>query len=293
VRRVNEEAAAPGMTGQPGWQRSGNWEIPRRSPLPSPSGPGAPLLVVQPGTVDVWQISLTAMDNGETEATCWTWLDEAERQRAERFRQGHHRRRFVIAHGQLRLILARYLGLAPAAIRFCQGDRGKPAILGPGEEQRASGAIQTQQALQFNLSHSGELALVGISPHRVGIDLEQRRFLPDSLSMAERFFSVKEFDYLQSLNNEAEQSGAFLAYWVCKEAYVKATGEGLVDQLSRVVLDLLPQPHWRCLPDADPECWQLRCFAPSTESFAAVVVEQSSPLQCRWFDCPPRVTGSA
>lgn len=203
-------------------------------------------------------------------------LDHQEQARASRFLQPHHRDRFILAHGQVRRVLARYLRQSPQAIRFCRGDRGKPAIL------RQEGG---PPPLQFNLSHSGDAALLGVSRAPVGVDVEQLRSLPDSLSMAQRFFSEKEFIFLQSLH-ESERTLAFFKHWVCKEAFVKATGTGLVEQLHQVVVNLGAEITWDSLPQGDLHHWQLQCFVPNAQTVAAVVVQQQSPLQVRWCRFP-------
>jgi 4'-phosphopantetheinyl transferase len=227
-----------------------------------------------PQTVDLWWVDLAPVQDLGAELAL---LDAQEQARANRLRLAHHRDRFILAHGQLRQVLARYLRQAPEAIVFCQGDRGKPAVLcqegGP-------------PPLQFNLSHSGDTALLGVSRSPLGVDVEQLRSLPDSLSMAARFFSEKEFIFLQSLH-ESERALAFFKHWVCKEAFVKATGEGLVEQLHQVVVRLGPEIGWEALPSNDLNNWQLRCFAPTAQTVAAVVVQQQSPLQLRWYRLPP------
>jgi 4'-phosphopantetheinyl transferase len=230
-----------------------------------------------PQTVDLWWMDLTLdpAQGNDLEADL-ALLDDQEQARANRLRQPHHRDRFILAHGQVRRVLARYLRQLPQAIQFCRGNRGKPAVLcqkgGP-------------PPLQFNLSHSGDTALLGVSRSPVGVDVEQLRSLPDSLSMAQRFFSEKEFIFLQSLH-ESERTLAFFKHWVCKEAFVKATGEGLVEQLHQVVVNLGPEIVWDALPERDLNNWQLQCFVPSTQTVAAVVVRQQSPLQVRWCRLP-------
>ena len=220
-------------------------------------------------TVDLWWIDLDESVALEVELSL---LDAEERQRASRLRQPKHRDRFILAHSQLRRVLAQYLHQSPESIEFCRGARGKPAILcrGGGEPP-----------LQFNLSHSGDAALIGVSRCPVGVDVEQLRTLTDSLSMAQRFFSEKEFIFLQSLH-ESERAIAFLKHWVCKEAYVKATGDGLVEQLHQVVVKLADPVSWDSLPQGDPQNWQLQLFRPTEQTLAAVVVQQQSSLQVRW-----------
>jgi len=227
-------------------------------------------------TVDLWWVELTKQVDVEAELGL---LDDQECSRADRLRQPRHQERYILSHAELRRILAEYLGQPPESIVFCQGPQGKPFVLDRETERQAS-------PLQFNLSHSGDAALIGVSQAPVGVDVEQIRPLTDSLSMAQRFFSEKEFIFLQSLH-ESERAIAFLKHWVCKEAYVKATGDGLVEQLHRVVVTLGDSASWNALPQRNLDNWQLQLLRPSDQTVAAVVVQQQSPLQIRWRRSPP------
>jgi 4'-phosphopantetheinyl transferase len=76
-------------------------------------------------------------------------------------RRADARRRWVGARWALREVLGRYLERDPAAIELRLGERGKPMLAAPGE------------SLRFNLSHSGELALIAIGEDaEVGIDVQ-------------------------------------------------------------------------------------------------------------------------
>jgi phosphopantetheinyl transferase len=141
-------------------------------------------------------------------------LDEAERRRARRFVRPEHGRRFVLAHAGLRLILARCLGIAPEAVRYAFGPHGKPALTG------AAGA------LEFNLSHADEVALIAVSRGRqLGVDVERVRTIPDALAIADAHFSAAEREALRA-TPAAARPLAFLRTWTRKEALLKANGEG-------------------------------------------------------------------
>jgi phosphopantetheinyl transferase len=89
-------------------------------------------------------------------------LPAAERERAERLARPRARRRWVASRWALRWVLGGYVRQDPAAIELRTGKRGKPLLAGPAE------------ALRFNLSHSGELAVVAVSGAReVGIDVQR------------------------------------------------------------------------------------------------------------------------
>ena len=79
----------------------------------------------------------------------------------------------------------------------------------------------------FNLSHSNEIALYAITSNRsVGVDIEYIHTERNVKELARSFFYPKEFSFISSLS-QSEQKEAFLKIWTVKEAYVKATGDGL------------------------------------------------------------------
>ena len=144
-------------------------------------------------------------------------LSPAERARAARFHAAAHASRFTVAHARLRQILAALLGFAPADIEFSAGDHGKPALAGKA----------ARTGLEFNLSHSGELGLVGWAWHRaIGVDIEVWRPMSDEGAVVRRFFSPAEIAAYEALQPALRTRG-FFQCWTRKEAYVKAVGRGL------------------------------------------------------------------
>ncbi len=159
--------------------------------------------------------------------------DEAER--ANRFYFERDRKHFIAARGILRTILGQYLDLNPANIQFNYSPRGKP------------GLANTDQILYFNLSHSKGLALYGVSrDFNLGIDLEYMRPMSDIEQLAKRFFSQGEYTAIASLPDNEKQR-AFFQAWTCKEAYLKATGDGLAGGLAEVEVSLIPGESARLL----------------------------------------------
>src|SRR5579872_1931989 len=78
------------------------------------------------------------------------WLSEDERRRAQRYAFLRDRVRFIAARSFLRRTLGRHRGVDPASLRFAYGLRGRPELEGA-------------PALQFNLSYSGDQALLAVS----------------------------------------------------------------------------------------------------------------------------------
>ena len=105
--------------------------------------------------------------------------------------------------------------------------------------------MQNQRALEFNVSHSGDLALIAVSSgRRLGVDIERIRADVDTVALAERFFSRRERAGLQALADHLRVP-AFYACWTRKEAFLKATGSGLSFPLA----DFSVTTH----PDQEPE----------------------------------------
>jgi 4'-phosphopantetheinyl transferase len=140
-----------------------------------------------------------------------------ERERAASFAMDEWRNRWSAARGTLREVLGRALGIAPEAVALRYRPRGKPEL------DPACAPLAGE--LRFNLSHSGERALIALARLEVGADVEhfKRRRTDD---IARRFFAAGEQRRLFALPAE-ERERAFFRLWTCKEAFLKVTGEGL------------------------------------------------------------------
>jgi 4'-phosphopantetheinyl transferase len=154
-------------------------------------------------------------------------LSPDEQVRAERFRFDHLRYSFAASRGILRVLLGHYLQIAPTAIQFVYSASGKPGLV-------------LNQSLHFNASHSGELYVIALtSKCELGVDVERLRPLSDIQAIAERFFSREESAELLALPDEQRELG-FFSCWTRKEAYIKATGEGLSAPLDDFGVSLWP-----------------------------------------------------
>ena len=175
--------------------------------------------------VDVWRVSTKVSPASVRSAEPTLSADES--QRAARFRFDTDRHRFTVSHIALRDILSRYLLIEPANIGFTIGEYGKPATTSDAK-------------LDFNLSHSGDYALITLSRERkVGVDVEHFRDNMEIDKIASRFFSEKENAELMSLPSDQQQIG-FFNCWTRKEAYIKAHGLGLSLSLDSFDVSLTP-----------------------------------------------------
>jgi 4'-phosphopantetheinyl transferase len=170
------------------------------------------------GEMHVWAFALDTLPEGIAE--CAAVLSNDELQRAEQFRMEHLRRRYIVAHGSLRTILGRSLNRPPETLEFTFSARGKPR-LNEGE-------------VEFNLAHSDELGVLAVARGTiVGVDVERIRPMPDGLDIARRFFSAREVAAFEPIP-ESERDEAFFNLWTRKEAWLKATGDGITESLSKV-----------------------------------------------------------
>jgi len=196
-----------------------------------------------------------------------SFLSEDELARAERFHFADDRNRYIHSRGALRSLLGRYLGAHPGELRFCYSPRGKPELASDLGGSR----------LQFNLAHSGEMiAYAFVHKHRIGIDLEKIRFDFPVEEIAERFFSEAERNALRRLKM-SERHTAFFRCWTRKEAYLKATGDGLSMPLSDFDVSIDPEQPARLLatrPDPGEACrWHMESLDCGPNYSAALVVE--------------------
>jgi 4'-phosphopantetheinyl transferase len=196
-------------------------------------------------------------------------LSEEEQQRAARFRLEMHRNRFIAARGILRLLLSTYLDCAPDGLRFEYGANGKPALTGHFAES----------SLFFNLAHSENLALIAVTHlGTIGVDVEQIRPVDDADELVARFFSARENALFQGLSCD-EKNIAFFNLWTRKEAWLKATGEGIAHSLNRVEVTFLPSEPARLL--ALPHCsessegWHISELLPASGFVGALALPNS------------------
>jgi 4'-phosphopantetheinyl transferase len=157
-------------------------------------------------------------------------LSPDERARAGRFHAPEARRTFVFGRSLLRRLLAARLAVEPDSLSVDTQPGGKPFLL------RSASAAD----LRFNVSHSSAMIAIGLALGiEVGVDIERIQPMEDLPRLADRIFSARERAEWQALP-EPLRLDAFFRAWTCKEAYVKATGEGLAGELSRIEVQFLP-----------------------------------------------------
>jgi 4'-phosphopantetheinyl transferase len=164
-------------------------------------------------------------------------LSRDELDRAARIPDGRLRRRYVVGRVALRRLLGERLGIAPAELRFDYGERGKPSLGGAG--------------VSFNLSHSGDLALIAICDRgAIGVDLERLRPRPRLDLLARRVLTDDERELLNRARGAGAGARWFLRCWTAKEAVAKAFGFGLALAPSRI--NVVPDGANRAIAEVAP-----------------------------------------
>lgn len=222
-------------------------------------------LIEHENMVHVWSAPLDI--DGNTLKGCRVLLSNDEQRKAARFCAERDVLHYIAARGFLRLLLAHYLSMAPEQLAFDYGVHGKPRLGGRGDTQQ----------LEFNLSHSGSIALCAVaSRRRIGVDVERQRDIEEWQSIARACLTQEELDSLTSLS-PADGAAGFLKLWTQKEAYVKGLGQGLSYPLQQFCVPYskasAPSLSYDRHDPQQLERWQFHDLYPTNGHLATVAVE--------------------
>lgn len=212
--------------------------------------------------VDVWIVDLGTTGADEQlvttlspqEAARFAGADPGERDRAA-------------ARAALRMVLGRYLDIAPAEIALVEADAAKPAIAGA--------------RLEFNVAHTEDLALIAVAGVAVGVDVERVEPIPaeELDDLVDFVFAEREAEELAGVS-ERERLVAYYRVWTRKEAYVKATGEGIAGRpLPEVVVGVAEPTLVEVMGVAEDELagWSVGDIEVPTGYVASVVAQHPRP----------------
>jgi len=140
-------------------------------------------------------------------------ISNDERVRADKFVFKKDKNKFIKSRGYLRMLIGNYLEKDPALIKFKYSPIGKPYL--------------KDSELRFNLSHSHNKTIIAFAQKTdLGVDLEYIRDIKNIEQLAEQYFSKEECQEINNLEKDLREN-LFFKYWTYKEAYLKATGEGV------------------------------------------------------------------
>lgn len=211
--------------------------------------------------VRLWRFQLDQLSEGSTSDI----LSLDERARAERLKIPQVRQRFINGRTFIRQTLAAELNIDPAALQFEYTSTGKPYL--------------SDTPLHFNFTHSGDVALLAVADVSVGIDTEQQRYSPAFQAMEATLFTAAEQAFLNQWSG-SERQRLFFELWTCKEALVKATGEGFQAMLRyQVQFDESTDDSQALDADGNPIPWLLQSLELETNFSAAVAAAGHSAAQ--------------
>ncbi|EPR68660.1 4'-phosphopantetheinyl transferase family protein [Cyclobacterium qasimii] len=145
------------------------------------------------------------------------FLSPEELQKASNYLREQDRTRFIIGHACAKDLIARYLNIEVAQVSLNIGTNGKPCI-------------SPVHKLYFNISHSGDWVLIAFGPEELGVDIEKITgdFITDILM--EQCFHRQE---IKVIKESGDSTTDFFKFWTRKEAFLKATSNGMVDELNQ------------------------------------------------------------
>jgi 4'-phosphopantetheinyl transferase len=211
-------------------------------------------------------------------------LDPEELVRADQYRFAADRDIYTAAHALLRSMLSEATGISTSLWRFVTGEFGKPVLAAEFGECN----------LHFNISHTRGVVACAIARQAVGLDVERSDRTID-LDIARNYFAPEEVRLLSSFP-PAQQGSAFFRFWSLKEAFIKATGEGLSRPLDSfafsfepVRIAFHPERDNRGGRD-DPADWRFWEWHPANDCVAAMAMRSAHASSIRLDAGPARAS---
>lgn len=192
-------------------------------------------------------------------------LSADEREKVGRYRFEADRNCYIITRGILRQLIGQYIDLAPQDLLFEYNPHGKPLL--------------PQSPLAFNVSHSGNFALLAFSATgSIGVDIELIRSNFTFSRLVPRYFSS---DQITEIEQSQNPRATFFKLWTLKEAFIKAIGTGIFHDLNSLTIQLTtahfthPENHKR---------WSVNPLNIHPNYAAAVIHDTpNATIELRWI----------
>jgi 4'-phosphopantetheinyl transferase len=151
------------------------------------------------------------------------YLDEFEQQRLQKITIAEKRHAFRACRFVVKQLIGEFCGADPQTLTFEYSDRGKPYI---------SSDFQ-KTPVHFNISHSGDYALIGVSHLKIGVDIECMKSHRNFKKLAASVLSDVESKWVF----EQDSVQRFYTLWALKEARLKCDGGGLEGAFPEAMYD--------------------------------------------------------
>lgn len=171
------------------------------------------------GDVDVKVYAASLIVDTATLERAVSVLSKAERVRFSSYTNGVVAQRFAVGRAVVREIIGALQGMPAAAVRFTDGEFGKPAVVNTAGKP----------PLWFSVAHCDDLLLVALSREGdVGVDVERTRPIDCWERVADRTLAPSErAQLLRAVERGEDADQVFLRQWCRVEAELKAIGCGI------------------------------------------------------------------
>ena len=219
------------------------------------------------GQDEVAIFGVRVAENSQHAPRQYALLAADEQRRAQRYHRAPDRHRFLVARAALRVLLGAYLKQPPSTISFGAGLNHKPRLA-------------AAPSVHFNVAHAGDWVLLAIAAGEVGVDVE--RIAPDF-----PFQEVLDYSFSLAEKNVITQHPAsralFYQSWTRKEAFVKATGQGMTEDFGH--LPSLDGQHYLATTPSPVAAWAVSSFGLATGYAAAVAYPATvAPSQLAFYE---------
>ncbi|TVU42108.1 hypothetical protein EJB05_08498, partial [Eragrostis curvula] len=267
--------------------------LPPPQPPPTPRTPGvaggrlfASLQLPPPlqsrSEVHVWYLLPDELNDASQLKMYMELLSPSERKTALSMNGEKLQKGAVLSRALVRTTLSRYTEckIDPRSFEFKKNKFGKPEILWQSDD------VRMECPLHFNISHTSSLIACGITMGTpIGIDIEEkkRKTAKSILSLARRYFTPPEVDYLAKIPDPEAQQKEFIKLWTLKEAYVKALGRGFSGApFNKFSIMLAAKNGIRISVDSNSSCdslsenWQFALAELNSSHYMAACIEDDS-----------------
>jgi 4'-phosphopantetheinyl transferase len=140
-----------------------------------------------------------------------------ELQKLDRFQRQFNKDQFAVSRGALRFLSGKYSNRLPGEFILRVDENKKP--------------YWQNDALHFNMAHSGEYVLIAFANTAVGVDVEKTNQLFNYDEIMPTCFDQQE---INEVNNAPDPLTLFYTFWTRKEALIKATSKGIDNDLPSI-----------------------------------------------------------
>lgn len=223
------------------------------------------------GECQVWWIDL---DRAWPAASALA-LSEAEQARAAGMDNPRQKARYISSRNAMRDILSHYYGLHADEIDLTYAADGRLILAGDRPPR-----------LHVSLSHSDEMAAFAVFARPIGVDIERMSPTVDHAAVGRWICSPPEYHALTALV-DLGLDDRFFTLWTLKEAYGKATGQGLGAGVRDFQSSWSPAnsaaasvKQWATA--AQVPCTAFSLQAPPGFAAALVSLDPIAQVQCLW-----------